>query len=52
MIDRYLKASEDPKYSVSQINAYPTTTSAVQIVTTLIYACMYILLKGCHRIRH
>lgn len=37
---RYLKYSKDPVYSVSQINAYPTTTNAVQVVTTLIYACM------------
>lgn len=38
---RYLKASKNPKYTVSQINAYPTTTNAVQVVTTLIYACKY-----------
>lgn len=35
---RYLKASKDPVYEVWQINAYPTTTNAVQVVTTLIYA--------------
>ncbi|KAK1148123.1 hypothetical protein N8T08_010762 [Aspergillus melleus] len=38
IFQQYLKASTDPKYSVGQINAYPTTTSAVQVVTTLIYA--------------
>jgi ACS family pantothenate transporter-like MFS transporter len=36
---QYLKASKNPKYTISQINTYPTTTSAVQVVTTLIYAC-------------
>ena len=35
---QYLKASKDPKYTVPQINDYPTTTYAVQIVTTLSYA--------------
>lgn len=35
---QYLKASKHPKYTVSQINTYPTTTYAVQIVSTLIYA--------------
>lgn len=35
---RYLKASKDPVYEVWQINAYPTTTNAVQVATTLIYA--------------
>lgn len=35
---QYLKASKDPKYKVWQINVYPTTTNAVQVVTTLIYA--------------
>ncbi|KAL4950731.1 major facilitator superfamily domain-containing protein [Aspergillus filifer] len=34
----YLKASTDPVYSVGQINAYPTTTYAVQVFTTLCYA--------------
>lgn len=38
---RYLKSSKDPEYTVAQINAYPTTTNAVQVVTTLIYACMF-----------
>ena len=35
---QYLKDSKDPKYTISQINVYPTTTYAVQIVSTLIYA--------------
>ena len=35
---QYLKASKHPKYTVPQINDYPTTTYAVQIVTTLSYA--------------
>jgi sugar phosphate permease len=35
---QYLKESEHPKYTVSQINTYPTTTYAVQIVSTLAYA--------------
>ncbi|PQE32823.1 Pantothenate transporter protein [Rutstroemia sp. NJR-2017a WRK4] len=34
----YLKSSKHPKYTVSQINTYPTGTSAVQVVTTLSYA--------------
>ncbi|KAF4222401.1 hypothetical protein CNMCM5878_005683 [Aspergillus fumigatiaffinis] len=38
VFQQYLKHSNDPKYSVGQINAYPTTTGAVQVVTTLIYA--------------
>ncbi|KAF9884737.1 hypothetical protein FE257_001299 [Aspergillus nanangensis] len=38
IFQQFLKASENPKYSISQINSYPTTTGAVQIVTTLIYA--------------
>lgn len=37
--NRYLKNSTDPVYSVGQINSYPTTTYAVQVVTTLAYAC-------------
>lgn len=41
VFQQYLKASTDPVYSVGQINAYPTTTYAVQVVTTLIYACTY-----------
>lgn len=35
---QFLKASKTPKYEVWQINVYPTTTYAVQIVTTLTYA--------------
>ena len=35
---QYLKASKHPKYSIAQINDYPSTTYAVQIVTTLAYA--------------
>ncbi|KAL3420553.1 MFS transporter liz1 [Phlyctema vagabunda] len=35
---QYLKASTEPKYTISQINNYPTGTSAVQVVTTLVYA--------------
>ncbi|KAJ5674391.1 uncharacterized protein N7477_004325 [Penicillium maclennaniae] len=38
VFQQFLKASKEPKYSVSQINAYPTTTYAVQVVTTLAYA--------------
>jgi hypothetical protein len=39
IFQQFLKASTDPVYSISQINSYPTTTPAVQVVTTLIYAC-------------
>jgi MFS transporter, ACS family, pantothenate transporter len=35
---QYLKDSKNPKYTVAQINVYPTGTSAVQIVTTFAYA--------------
>ncbi|OJJ89426.1 putative MFS transporter Liz1/Seo1 [Aspergillus glaucus CBS 516.65] len=38
VFQQYLKASKDPVYEVWQINAYPTTTNAVQVATTLIYA--------------
>ncbi|KAF2025487.1 MFS general substrate transporter [Setomelanomma holmii] len=38
VFQQYLKLSKHPKYTVSQINTYPTTTSAVQVVTTLLYA--------------
>ncbi|MCJ1447766.1 MAG: hypothetical protein MMC23_008277 [Stictis urceolatum] len=38
VFQQYLKASKDPKYGVSEINTYPTGTSAVQVVTTLAYA--------------
>ncbi|KAL9087499.1 MAG: hypothetical protein Q9165_006610 [Trypethelium subeluteriae] len=35
---QYLKDSKHPKYTIKQINDYPTTTYAVQVVTTLSYA--------------
>lgn len=35
---QYLKASKNPRYTITQINTYPTATSAVAIITTLIYA--------------
>lgn len=35
---QFLKASKTPRYEIWQINVYPTTTYAVQIVTTLAYA--------------
>ncbi|PWY81657.1 pantothenate transporter [Aspergillus sclerotioniger CBS 115572] len=38
VFQQYLKDSTNPKYTVDQINAYPTTTNAVQVVTTLVYA--------------
>ncbi|KAJ5453526.1 uncharacterized protein N7458_004482 [Penicillium daleae] len=38
VFQQFLKHSTNPKYSVGQINAYPTTTNAVQVVTTLAYA--------------
>ncbi|KAF1986877.1 pantothenate transporter [Aulographum hederae CBS 113979] len=38
VFQQYLKASEHPKYTVKEINTYPTATSGVQVVTTLIYA--------------
>jgi MFS transporter, ACS family, pantothenate transporter len=34
----YLKASTHPKYTIAQINNYPTTSSAVGIISTLVYA--------------
>jgi hypothetical protein len=34
---QFLKDSKSPKYTVSQINVYPSTTYAVQIFTTLLY---------------
>ncbi|GAT31353.1 pantothenate transporter [Aspergillus luchuensis] len=42
----YLKDSTNPVYSVGQINAYPTTTNAVQVVTTLIYASVWNIPTG------
>ncbi|RYO67490.1 hypothetical protein AA0113_g4634 [Alternaria arborescens] len=38
VFQQFLKASKDPKYTVSEINTYPTTTNAVQVVTTVLYA--------------
>ncbi|OQE20131.1 hypothetical protein PENFLA_c017G06053 [Penicillium flavigenum] len=38
IFQQYLKNSKDPVYSISQINSIPTTTPAVQVVTTLAYA--------------
>uniref|UniRef100_A0A093V4C8 Pantothenate transporter liz1 n=2 Tax=Talaromyces marneffei PM1 TaxID=1077442 RepID=A0A093V4C8_TALMA len=35
---KYLRHSTDPRYSIPQINNYPTTTSGVQILMTIIYA--------------
>lgn len=35
---QFLKNSENPTYSVSQINVYPTITQAVIVVSTLCYA--------------
>lgn len=35
---QFLKDSTHPKYTISQINVYPTATYGVQIVSTLIYA--------------
>lgn len=35
---QYLKANKHPKYTIAQINDYPTITNAVQVVSTLIYA--------------
>ncbi|KAJ5811312.1 hypothetical protein N7474_007613 [Penicillium riverlandense] len=47
IFQQFLKDSTNPKYSVDQINAYPTTTYAVQVVTTLIYAWLSdTVLKG------
>ncbi|KAJ5336189.1 uncharacterized protein N7506_004211, partial [Penicillium brevicompactum] len=44
---RFLKDSKDPVYSISQINSIPTTTPAVQVVTTLAYAWISdTILKG------
>ena len=44
---QYLKDSKYPVYTVSQINVYPTSTGAVQIVTTLAYAWLSdSILKG------
>ena len=34
----WLKDSKEPKYSITQINTYPTAAYGVQVLTTLIYA--------------
>ena len=34
----YLKSSTNPKYTIAQINLYPTATAGVSFITTLIYA--------------
>ncbi|KAJ9615935.1 hypothetical protein H2204_014255 [Knufia peltigerae] len=38
MFSFYLKASKHPKYTISQINTYPTTTAAVMVVAELLYS--------------
>ncbi|KAF2421055.1 putative MFS transporter Liz1/Seo1 [Tothia fuscella] len=38
VFQQYLKSHKNPKYTITQINTYPTITSAVQVITTLIYA--------------
>ncbi|RDW93622.1 uncharacterized protein DSM5745_00944 [Aspergillus mulundensis] len=38
VFQQYLKASTNPVYTIGQINSYPTTTYAVQVFTTLVYA--------------
>ncbi|KAL1987548.1 hypothetical protein VTN96DRAFT_3475 [Rasamsonia emersonii] len=38
VFQQYLRHSTHPKYSITQINTYPTTTSAVQIAMIIIYA--------------
>ncbi|KAF2185108.1 MFS general substrate transporter [Zopfia rhizophila CBS 207.26] len=35
---QFLKESKNPKYTLSQINTYPTATYGIQVVSTLIYA--------------
>ncbi|KAF1967407.1 MFS general substrate transporter [Bimuria novae-zelandiae CBS 107.79] len=47
VFQQYLKASKDPKYTVSEINVYPTITNGVQVVSTLSMAWISDgLLKG------
>ncbi|KAJ5357031.1 Major facilitator superfamily domain general substrate transporter [Penicillium concentricum] len=47
IFQQFLKHSKDPVYSISQINSIPTTTPAVQVVTTLAYAWLSdTVLKG------
>lgn len=38
VFQQFLKASKNPKYTIGEINTYPTITNAVQVVTTLTYA--------------
>lgn len=38
VFQQFLKSSKKPKYSVAQVNVYPTITNAVQVVSTLAYA--------------
>ncbi|KAF2707101.1 MFS general substrate transporter [Pleomassaria siparia CBS 279.74] len=38
VFQQFLKASKNPKYTVAQINTYPTATGGVQIITTFAYA--------------
>lgn len=38
VFQQFLKASKHPKYTVSQINVYPTATNGAQVVATLAYA--------------
>ncbi|KIW21430.1 hypothetical protein PV08_02010 [Exophiala spinifera] len=38
MFSFYLKASKHPKYTISQINNYPTATAAVMVVAELLYS--------------
>jgi hypothetical protein len=35
---QYLKDFDPPRYSVTQINTYPTTTNGVQVFFTLLFA--------------
>ncbi|KAJ5334440.1 hypothetical protein N7452_006843 [Penicillium brevicompactum] len=47
VFQQFLKDSKDPVYSISQINSIPTTTPAVQVLTTLAYAWISdTILKG------
>lgn len=38
VFQQFLKASKNPKYTVSQINVYPTIQNGVQVVSTLMMA--------------
>ncbi|KAJ5714591.1 uncharacterized protein N7483_011772 [Penicillium malachiteum] len=47
VFQQFLKESTDPTYTTDKVNAYPTTTYAVQVVTTLVYAwCSDTFLNG------